>query len=434
MYGVLYQLLGTAYWAGKIQLNTPTDGNEWAEARLVIEPSGGGGDTQIESAKSHIVEQWKSKSDAGAWSLRKVISKVSPDLYRAVELPAGESETEFRFVTEGHRGRWNTAERFFRELHDRQVPDDPLAALDDVESIKFFPDGKRTKRGLFQYILRELRTHGDIAQHTEPECARKLWYLLGRFELHGDRTAEKLIRDVDAILLPLVEYREQVEPKRRELCAALLELAAAGHAELTPHEVLAKAGLNHRALCDWAGARAAVLKATGHYVQTRWRYSDQHDVRSAMCPPEDSFVCVLSGESGQGKTWRLASLSREAFRDASMAVAVSATGDAGRDLLNAANVVWRDGFQREGPTDLDLVARKRREFLPKLATPWLTVCIDDVQSIDEARSLVEQDWPAWGIRLAMTALPPVARALKETLDEEATRKASHAGTDYPQAA
>ena len=54
MYGVLYQLLGAAHWAGKIQLSTSIDDGEWMEARLVIEPLGGGGDTRIESPRRRI--------------------------------------------------------------------------------------------------------------------------------------------------------------------------------------------------------------------------------------------------------------------------------------------------------------------------------------------------------------------------------------------
>ena len=418
MYGVLYQLLGTARWAGKIHLSTSTEGGEWTEARLVIEPFGGGGDTQIESTERRIVEQWKAKSDGGAWSLRNVITDVLPDLYRAVDLVAERPETEFRFVTEGHRGRWATAEQFFADLRCSPVSDDPLAALDNKQPIKFFPDEELTKRDFFRCILGSLRTHPGIAKDSETESARKLWYLLGRFRIHGDQTIEKLTRELNGFLRPLVDYSEQVEPKRRELCAALLELASDGNATFTPRELLAKVNLDHPSFCNWARARDAILKTTQQTLRIRLRYNAEADVRSPMSPPANSGVCVLTGESGQGKTWRLASLALDAFADGSIAVAVSTSRNAEQDLQNAANVVWRDGFQREGPTDLDLVARKRHEFLPGLPTPWLTICVDDVQSMAEARSLIKQDWRGFGIRLAMTVLPPVAQALKTQYGEE----------------
>ena len=417
MNGVLYQLLGTAHWAGKIHLSASTEDGDWTDVRLVIEPSGGGGDTRIASPQRCLVEQWKSKCDGGAWSLRKVISEVFPDLYRAVNPTPKNPETEFRFVTEGHRGRWIEAEQFFAELRSIPIPDDPFAALDDRQSIKFFPDKELTKRGLFRHIVQSLQRRTDIGEEPETECAKKLWYLLGRFRIRGDQTIEKLTRELNGFLRPLVDYNEQVESKRRELCAALLELASDGNATFTPQELLAKVNLNHTSFSNWARSRSAVLTATQRTLQRQWQYCSELDVRSLRDCPANSSVCVLAGESGQGKTWRLASLALDAFAQGGIAVAVRACGDAEQDLLNAATIVWRDGFQREGPTDLDLVARKRNEFLPELLTPWLTVCVDDVQSTLEARSLVERDWAAWGIRLAMTVLLPVAQALKTQYGE-----------------
>ena len=37
MYGILYQLLGTAHWADRFHLNAPTDNNEWDGAKLITE-------------------------------------------------------------------------------------------------------------------------------------------------------------------------------------------------------------------------------------------------------------------------------------------------------------------------------------------------------------------------------------------------------------
>lgn len=419
MNGVLYQLLGTAHWAGQIRLIASTTGDgEWTDAQILIEPLGGGGDTRIESPRRRIVEQWKSKSDGGAWSLRKIISDVLPDLYRAVDLTKATPETEFRFVTEGHRGHWEAAEQFFAELGRVAMPDDPLAALDDIESVKFFPDAELTKRAFFRHILDSLRSHQGIATDSERECARKLWYLLARFRMRGDQAAEKLTHELDGFLRPLVDYSEEVEPKRRELCAALLELASDGNATFTPQDMLAKVNLDHTSFCDWATARDSLSDTAQRTLRNRWRYCVEADVRSPMRPPANSLVCVLTGESGQGKTWRLASLALTVLADGSAAVVVSATGDASDDLQRAADTVRCYAYDRKEPWDLDLLAKKRSDFLPSLPTPWLTICVDDVQSVSEAKALVEQAWSYWGIRLVMTALPPVAQALKTQYGQE----------------
>ena len=417
IYGILYQLLGSAHWAARIHLSTVSDNETWIEARLVIEPAGGGGDTRVVSQQRRIVDQWKAKSNKGAWSLRTIIGDVLPDLYRAVDL-ARQGETKFRFVTEGHKGRWNAADRFFAELSRKLLPDDPLAILDDQCPLEFFPNEAVTERAFFDSILTSLRTHPDIAKDSDIESARKLWHLLSRFVFHGDQTVENLTIELDGLLRPLVDYHEQAEAKRRELCGVLLELASGGDATFEPKELLAKVDLDKRPFYDWVGARGAILGSVLRTLSNRWHYQREFDVRQSVRIAAHNYIHVLSGESGQGKTWCLASLARDAFAHGFLAIAVSATGDADRDLQNAANIMWRSGFDREGPTDIELVAKKRVEFLPRLPNPWMILCVDDVQSVTEARRLIERDWTSMGIRLAITSLPPVAQALKTQFADE----------------
>ena len=90
-----------------------------------------------------------------------------------VDLASAEQETEFHFVTEGHRGKWAAAEQFFATLGGRPSPDDPLAALDDKQLVAFFPgESDSTARGLFGYIQQSLRGHADIARDPERESAK----------------------------------------------------------------------------------------------------------------------------------------------------------------------------------------------------------------------------------------------------------------------
>lgn len=417
LYGVLYQLLGTAHWAAKIQLVIAGRHDTWDDARLTIEPTGGGGDTRVESAQRRIVEQWKAKSDAGSWSLARVIAGVLPDLYRAVDLSSKTPPTEYRFVTEGHRGQWALAEQFFEELTRDAVPDDPCRALDDKELFRFLPNGKLTKLGLFRHILKSLRAHADIAKEPERECAKKLWHLLSRFTMHGDRTTEAVVRELNGFLRPLVDYAEQVEQKRRELCTILLELGASGNVTFSTNELLNKAGLDNTPFYNLAKVRDALLRKTHRTLQYQWQYRPEVDVRPSSDFPTNKWVCVFAGESGQGKTWRLASMVADLLARGSMVIAISSAGDPERDLSIAADVA-RGALGREGPTTLDLLSKKQREFLPGLPIPWLTVCIDDVQSVAEARSLIDRDWQSLGMRLAFTALPRVASALRSQYGSE----------------
>ena len=136
--GILYQILGALDWESRITLDLQLAEGLAPAATLVIEPTGGGGDLQIVFPQKRLVEQWKAKSDAGTWSLNKIIDDVLPDLYRAVNGARLDEEVEYWFVTEGRRGDWEKAQAFFTEL-DHTPPQDPFAALDDQEVITFSP-------------------------------------------------------------------------------------------------------------------------------------------------------------------------------------------------------------------------------------------------------------------------------------------------------
>lgn len=410
-YGILYQLLGTAHWAAGIRLNVPAASDEWDEATLVIEPSNGG-DIRVDGSTQRIVEQWKAKSDGGTWSLTEVINRVLPDLYRAVDLTSS-IDTEFRFVTEGRRGQWHDADRFFREL--AVMPDgDPLATLDDREQLRFAGGESLTRLSFFNRILQRLSKHSAI--RDDPDAATKLCYLLGNFRMVGGRTIERIVREVDALLLPLVDFREQVEEKRRELCGALLELASSGEVTVTASQLLAKVDLAHISFTHWVRARDAITRALENTLRT-WRYHDELDVRGVVNPRPAAPIVVFSGESGQGKTWRLAAFAREALSSGAFAVSLTTSGDAEADLRHAAEVVWRQGFRREGPTDLNLIEGKRQEHFRDLPHPWLTICIDDVQSMKHARMLVQRTL-ATSVQLVFTAPEAVAKGLKAKFGQD----------------
>jgi len=110
IYGVLYQILGSIHWASSFRLTARRAGDELIEAQLILEPAGGGGDIRVQSSAKRLVEQWKARSDRGAWSLQKIIQDVIPDLYCAVEENKLDEYSEYRCVTEGHRSRWEEAQ------------------------------------------------------------------------------------------------------------------------------------------------------------------------------------------------------------------------------------------------------------------------------------------------------------------------------------
>ena len=110
------------------------DSGELLDITLILEPEKGG-DQQEESASHRVVEQLKSRSGYGTWSLQELVTEVLPDLYRAVDL--GHPNTVYRFVTEGRIGGWQHAYRFFGSLKTRVLTGDVLANLDDHDEVRF---------------------------------------------------------------------------------------------------------------------------------------------------------------------------------------------------------------------------------------------------------------------------------------------------------
>lgn len=113
--GVLYQAVRYLQQVGEVSVRQLSD-PDGSESVFVLEPVGGGGDIVEMAGGICVVEQLKADSNAGSWSLASVVSKVLPDLYRAVDI---NRKSTYRFITEGHRGRWKDAADFFSSLGGR---------------------------------------------------------------------------------------------------------------------------------------------------------------------------------------------------------------------------------------------------------------------------------------------------------------------------
>ncbi len=412
IYGVMYQILGVVRWATSIHLVAEPDKGDFSSARLTIEPSGGGGDIQV-SGYGRIIEQWKAKSDHGTWSVRQLVADVFPDLYRAVDVNDLNRPCSYRFVTEGRAGKWTELNSFLDKVKNSDVPSDPLKALDDVESKGFLRNEPYTESGFLLWMSNTLGdNHPDIKVDSEDVRLRKIWHVLSHFEFVPSRTCEALCGEIDHILRGVVDYDTQVEPKRRELYGLILELGSRGNVEIAPKELLLKVGLSAQSLADWTGLRERLKKHLAEELAIQWRYLLGEDVRSAPAWSSNKPILVLAGESGLGKTWQLASCALQIFSTNGIAAIASATGDAERDLSTAVRMIWQSVLKHDESLSLERFGDRRREVVPNVSGPWLTILIDDVQSVDEARRLCAKNWKALGARLAVSTLPPIAQTLK----------------------
>jgi hypothetical protein len=146
--GVLYQMLWTLLWTENLHAShciADDRTGQIMQATLRLEPTGGGGDLQVISESSRVVQQLKAKSDEGPWSLTEVVTSVLPDLYLAVDL--SDLNTAYEFVTEGRIGRWEGVYEFFQSLSQKECPDDDvLVGLGDTKKLKLGIRSQRSRR------------------------------------------------------------------------------------------------------------------------------------------------------------------------------------------------------------------------------------------------------------------------------------------------
>ncbi|HEY3129940.1 MAG TPA: hypothetical protein VGL91_10815 [Acidobacteriota bacterium] len=404
--GFLYQIIGSLHWAAYIALKSRLEGGELVEAQLILEPHKGG-DIQVQGHRRRIVEQWK--TGGPTWSVRQVIDEVVPNLYLAVLDDDLEAECEYVFVTEGRKGNWRNVDEFLQKMTALPIPPDPLGLLDATRRIAFFANAKHTEREFFLTVADRVRHSQQANSKSDQLLFRKLWHLLGRFRIKQALSAKRLEREIDQFLLAIVDFREDVVAKRRELVGYLFEMAAQGEARLDTKDIFKRAGLTATSLIDWVNLKQNLIERLNR-ILAREGYSASADVRQPRDWSPRSPVLMLSGESGQGKTWGLARFASDAAARGDVVLWIKATGDADKDLQKAANIIWQDILNRDQPLAIDRIRNRLKAILPGLPECWLILCIDDVQSVREANQLLDTDWTTWGIELAVTVPPNIAKA------------------------
>jgi len=437
--GVLYQILWCLFRTARLHVsecNLDRSSGEIARAVLRLEPELGGGDAQEIVENRRVVVQLKARSDEGTWSLREVVEDVLPDLYLGVDPNA--PETEYRLVTEGRMGRWSEVYSFFQSLKDRPPPQgDPLDSLDSTTPIRFqrvksreatpeqhtepfWPAEKYTARTLFERIVEEVRKRPAVAKRQEPlkTTQRNVWHLLANFAFVENQTMARLEKEVTSLLLALVSFDTQAAEKRDAMLAGLARRAAQGAADIESTGFFAEYGLDSVPLTAWQTLR----ERSGAHLEGELRrrgYEPCDDVREdsaedviARWPP-DAPMLVLSGESGQGKSWLLYALARNLATDKELVIFIEAEGDADNDLERVADVFWRAIKRSDTGPPLDRIAERRWQLLHARAERWLTVFIDGVQDPLEARALALKPWEDWGVRVAVTCQPDLARVFEK---------------------
>lgn len=408
--GILYQILGTLDQAMNLRLEAMvTNRDEILQARLIIEPSGGGGDLQIHSPRGRRIQQWKAKSKGGTWSLAKVVEDVLPDLYLAVADDASNANERYEFISEGTIGDWQHTYEFFRSLPNLPSPSEVPEALAKAPKRHMVGRRKLSDHGLFQHILKLIRKREEIGREPSELTVKKLWHLLQRFEIPAPVKQEQLLTRINDFLYQYVEFTEDVDSKRRELCGILTELAAKGSCTISAESLLKNANIPLYSFREWKRLQHRLRNRLDEQLKKE-QYDPSLDVRPS--PAFQDAVTIISGESGQGKTWRLASAALVASQDDSLVVWVPSSRGSLDVATYVARELWNYGLEHDKHLDLDRIADRRQQSNPDIRNPWAIVCVDDVRSKDEALAILRLDWRKWGISLLITTSPEIATTIE----------------------
>lgn len=353
-------------------------------AQITLEPAAGG-DHDIDGPGIRLVEQVKQRSTGKPWTAGDIAEEVLPDLLKAVrdDEPAS---TRFRLVTDGTINAPHLL-AFAERLHGLPVPEDPVAAFDDTNRRAYRYDAWRSERGYFNALM----------ARAGAKDARAFWTLLANLELEGGVSETQLIERIEAVLADIVDASEDVPGKRHELCNRMAMLAKKGGAT-TAAALLEQAGLPVDRLLHRARLPALLARRLRDDLAALG-YAAEHDVRDPVRHPGREPL-LISGESGFGKSWRLASLLEACRADGHLALLVThaRTLDDVRQAI--VEHVWLTAFDR--PVDLPALQHRIGKQFADASGTWLTVGVDDVQERELLNQLLGARWSDYGIKIVVT--------------------------------
>jgi len=350
------------------------DGGEVSAMTLTLEPEVSG-DIRVGERGVSTIEQVKIRALSRRWTTGAVARDVLPDLIAGARPGASQ---KFRFTTNNLCG-----------LEPLQAFLAHRAGLNSTSTFSWGPARLSSET----FLARIANAAGVVAGDS------RLLHVLDNLSLvHVDVGQAR--REIEARLTPMLNPGEDAGEKRHALIGRLFEAASTGSA-IDASELLLLIGpdaltrMRHAASVPELSMVAAVRDcgALGYDAAAQARLG-----------PIDAngWFSVLSGESGQGKTWSLcqSALSEAADR----AVIVSASPGSIGDVIDAVNSrLWLPAY--ETPASLEVMSRRFGHALAPDGGPWLTLYVDDVQDRGFARRLAQTDWQGLGIRVVLSCQP-----------------------------
>lgn len=382
--GFLFQILRAARLGLDVTAKIVADGNG-ASMTLTIEPDASG-DIRLTHDQMTTIEQVKMRSHSRRWSSGEVAREVFPDLLRGVERG---SPRAFRFVTDNALG---------------------------LDQLHLFLDWRRASGGASQDKLRWGNQRIDqqvfagrlAAQAGVAADDPRFVQLLDRLSIEIVDAAE-ITREIDRRIAPLVDPGANIADTRHALISKLFDAAAEGRT-MTDAALLALVGPDAHLRLQHAQAVASLLRRKLAVDVAALGYDDAQQARLTPFAPS-APVTVLSGESGQGKTWSLCQAASSEIERGGLAVIFRAPATFAEVVQAVNERVWLPAYGAAAP--LQTIARRLRPELADDDGFWLTLYIDDLQNRGLAQALAEFDWWEIGVRLVVTAQPRISAFLQQ---------------------
>jgi hypothetical protein len=357
---------------------TPID--DGSQMILHLEPAEGG-DHQLLGGSRDIVEQLKMRNTSGKWDSGEVASKVFHDLLKAVQLT---KEQEFRFVTNNGLG---------------------LGRLQGYIAARAEGSERRHKWGsasLTREAFELKLAVGAGLTSVTPE----LRHLLDRFTIeiiNVDATQD----DIDKRLTPLLKPGEVASDKRHQLLGQLMMLATDG-AKLTAQDLLSLISPHaHRRLAHIQSLPKLLARHVDEDTQLIG-YAPEQQARRSL-PEVLTDFAILSGESGQGKTYTLAQLAFDQIERSELAIVMRSPTKVDDVIDCISERIWEPAYQERGT--IAIMAKSLRDAFDRGDGVWLTVYIDDVQDREFAQRLARSKWRDHGMRIIVSAQPRITKTI-----------------------
>ncbi|MBX9747601.1 MAG: hypothetical protein K2X34_11915, partial [Hyphomonadaceae bacterium] len=387
--GFLFQILrGTQLGLNVSAQIVADDSGEATTMTLTLEPRNGG-DHRLDQPAHSTIEQVKFRAAHRRWSPGDIGREVFPDLLRAAKLGTPQ---RFRLVT-AHADGLDDLRSFLEHRHHG-----------GEASLRW----GRERFGVVAFASRLAATAS-----VEPDSASFI-HLLDNFDIEVvDITHAE--REIDALLEPMLAPDAVVANKRHELISRMLEAASTGRT-LTAGELLGLVSTDALLRLQHAQCLPALLERRLQHDCSALGYCAAHQARIAP-PSIQGWLCVLSGESGQGKTWSLCQAALNHAGIGELAIVFRSPHSMEAFVEAISERIWLLAYGAHAP--LVVIARKLKPTLAAVDGCWLTVFLDDVQDRALAQELARINWKELGIRLVLSAQPRITNAIRAEMGDAA---------------